>query len=153
MPFGVGGPRTFGAFTEVEVSVRSIAVLRVSVEPLEDACLIRAIGEFDSSTADLLRSPLQAARADGVTALVDLAGVSFIDSAGLRVLLEAGAASDRHEWPWFIVRPSPAVLRLVEVSRTASRLPLVRAERTPAQASVVPLRAAERTRARRVVHQ
>jgi anti-sigma B factor antagonist len=137
----------------VEVSVRSIAVLRVTVEPLEEACLIRAIGEFDSSTAELLGSPLQAARADGLTTLVDLAGVSFIDSAGLRVLLEAAAASDRHEWPWFIVRPSPAVLRLVELSRTARRLPLVTPHGTPAQAPVVPLRAAERTGARRAVHQ
>jgi anti-sigma B factor antagonist len=135
--------------------VRSIAVLRVTVEPLEDACVIRARGEFDSSTAELLRSPLDAARTDGVTVLVDLAGVSFIDSAGLRVLLEAARASDRHEWPWFIVRPSPAVLRLVELSRTAPRLPLVTPQPVPvrAEASVVPLRAVERTAARRVVHQ
>jgi anti-sigma B factor antagonist len=135
--------------------VRSIAVLRVTVEPLEDACVIRARGEFDSSTAELLRSPLDAARTDGVTVLVDLAGVSFIDSAGLRVLLEAARASDRHEWPWFIVRPSPAVLRLVELSRTARRLPLVTPQPVPvrAEASVVPLRAVERTEARRVVHQ
>jgi anti-sigma B factor antagonist len=127
--------------------VRSIAMLRVTVEALEDACVIRARGEFDSSSAELLRAPLDAARADGVTTLVDLAGISFIDSAGLRVLLEAARASDVHEWPWFIVRPSGAVLRLVELSRTAPRLPLV----TPhpasgeARAAVVPLRAAERT--------
>jgi anti-sigma B factor antagonist len=135
--------------------VRSIAVLRVTVEPLEDACVIRACGEFDSSTAELLRSPLDAARTDGVTTLVDLAGVSFIDSAGLRVLLEAARASDRHEWPWFIVRPSPAVLRLVELSRTAPRLPLVTPQPPPvrAEAPVVRLRAAERTEARRVVRQ
>jgi anti-sigma B factor antagonist len=135
--------------------VRSIAVLRVTVEALEDACVIRASGEFDSSTAELLRSPLDAARMDGVTTLVDLAGVSFIDSAGLRVLLEAARASDKHEWPWFIVRPSPAVLRLVELSRTAPRLPLVTPQSVPvgAEATVVPLRAAEPPRARRAVHQ
>jgi anti-anti-sigma factor len=137
----------------VEVSVRSIAVLRVTVEALEDACVIRASGKFDSSTAELLRSPLQAARADGVTTLVDLRGVSFIDSAGLRVLLEAARASDRHEWPWFIVRPSPAVLRLVELSRTAPRLPLVTPQPSRAEARVVPLRVAEHTGARRAVHQ
>jgi anti-sigma B factor antagonist len=135
--------------------VRSIAVLRVTVEALEDACLIRARGEFDSSTAELLRSPLDAARTDGVTTLVDLAGVSFIDSAGLRVLLEAARASDKHEWPWFIVRPSPAILRLVELSRTAPRLPLVTPHpaRVVAGAAVVPLRPVERTGARRAAHQ
>jgi anti-sigma B factor antagonist len=135
--------------------VRSIAVLRVTVEALEDACVIRARGEFDSSTAELLRSPLDAARTDGVTTLVDLAGVTFIDSAGLRVLLEAARASDSHEWPWFIVRPSAAVLRLVGLSRTAPRLPLVTPQLVPvaAEARVVPLRAVERTGARRAAHQ
>jgi anti-sigma B factor antagonist len=132
--------------------VRSIAVLRVTVEALEDACVIRARGEFDSSTADLLRSPLEAARADGVTTLVDLAGVSLIDSAGLRVLVEAARASDKHEWAWFIVRPSSAVLQLVELSGSAPRLPLVLPQRgAPQGTPVVPLRGAEQPRRRRIV--
>jgi anti-anti-sigma factor len=109
----------------MEVAVRSLAVLRVSVEPLEDACVIRAAGELDFSTADRLRARLDAARADGVTTLVDLAGVNFVDAAGLRVLLDAARDSDKHEWPWFIVRPSSAVLRLIELAGAASRLPLV----------------------------
>jgi anti-sigma B factor antagonist len=134
--------------------VRPIAVLRVTVEALEDARVIRASGEFDSSTAELLRSPLEAARTDRVTTLVDLAGVSFMDSAGLRVLLEAARASNTHEWPCFIVRPSPAVLRLVGLSRTAARLPLVTAQPAPGgtRAPVVPLRAAERAAPQRAAH-
>jgi anti-sigma B factor antagonist len=113
---------------EWEVAVRPIAVLRVSVEPVEDARVIRATGELDFSTAGRLRAPLDAARADGVTTLVDLAGVSFVDSAGLRVLLDAARDSIEHEWPWFIVRPSSAVLRLIELAGAASRLPLVAPE-------------------------
>jgi anti-sigma B factor antagonist len=107
--------------------VRPIAVLRVTVEPMEDACVIRATGELDFSTADRLRAPLDTARTDGVTTLVDLAGVNFVDSAGLRVLLDAARDSNKHEWPWFIVRPSSAVLRLIELAGAASRLPLVAA--------------------------
>ena len=100
-------------------------LFRVTIEPLEDACRIRASGELDRSTADRLSSALDAARADGVTTLLDLSAVSFIDLAGLRVLLRSARAVDAHNWAWFIVRASGVVWRLVEVTGTTSRLPLV----------------------------
>ena len=102
-----------------------VPLLRVTVEPLEETCLIRASGELDRSTADRLSSALDAARADGVTALLDLSAVSFIDSAGLRVLLRSARAVDAYDWAWFIVQASSAVWRLVELSGTRSQLPLV----------------------------
>ena len=102
----------------------SLGLLRVTIEPLDEACLIRASGELDRSTADRLSSALDAARADGVTTLLDLSAVSFIDSAGLRVLLRSARAVDAHHWGCFIVRASSVVRRLVEVSGTTSRLPL-----------------------------
>jgi anti-anti-sigma factor len=105
--------------------VSSLGLLRVTIEPIDEACLIRASGELDRSTAERLSSALDAARADGVTTLLDLSGVSFIDSAGLRVLLRTAGAVDAHHWAWFIVRASSVVRRLVEVSGTTSRLPLV----------------------------
>jgi anti-sigma B factor antagonist len=105
--------------------VSPIPRFRVTVEPLEETCLIRASGELERSTADRLSSALDAARADGVTALLDLSAVSFIDSAGLRVLLRSARAIDAHDWAWFIVRASSAVWRLVELSGTRSQLPLV----------------------------
>jgi anti-anti-sigma factor len=103
----------------------SLSRLKITIEPLAEACLIRATGELDRSTADGLRAALDAARADGVTTLLDLSAVSFIDSAGLRVLLRSAGAVDAHHWGCFIVRASSAVRRLVEVSGTTSRLPLV----------------------------
>jgi anti-anti-sigma factor len=104
--------------------VRSLARFRVSIEQLGEACLIRVIGDLDLSTADRLGSALDAARADGVTTLVDLSAVNFIDSAGLRVLLRSAEAVDAHRWDWRIVRASSAVWRLAEVSGTTSVLPL-----------------------------
>ena len=109
----------------------SLALFRVTIEPLEDACLIRVSGELDLSTADRLSSALDAARADGVSTLLDLSAVSFMDSAGLRVLLRSARSVDAHNWPWFIVWASRAVWRLIEVSGTASRLPLVARPESP----------------------
>ena len=123
----------------------SLALFSVTIEPLEDACLIRARGELDLITADRLSSALDAARADGVTTLLDLSAVSFIDVAGLRVLLRSARAVDTHNWAWFIVRASDVVWRLVEVSGTTSRLPLVAASESPER--VATLRTAARRRA------
>ena len=100
-------------------------LFRVTVEPLEDACLIRASGELDRTTADRLSSALDAARADGVTALLDLSAVSFIDTAGLRVLCCSARAFDAYDRAWFIVGASSAVWRLIELSGSRSLLPLV----------------------------
>lgn len=116
-----------------------VPLFRVTVEPREETCLIRASGELDRSTADRLSSALDAARADGVTALLDLSAVSFIDSAGLRVLLRSARAVDAHDWAWFIVRASSAVWRLFELSGTRSQRPLVA---PPSSTRIAPLKTA-----------
>jgi anti-sigma B factor antagonist len=105
--------------------VSPVPLFRVTVETLEKTCLIRASGELDRSTVDRLSSALDAARADGVTALLDLSAVSFMDTTGLRVLLRSARAADAHDWALFIVQTSSAVSRLIELSGTGSQLPLV----------------------------
>lgn len=104
--------------------MRSLARFSVTIEPLGDSCVIRVSGDLDLTTADRLGSALDAARADGVTTLVDLSAVNFIDLAGLRVLLRSAQAVDAHPWAWCIVRASRAVWRLAELSGTTSLLPL-----------------------------
>jgi anti-anti-sigma factor len=105
--------------------MRSRPVFHVTVEAVEDACVIRPVGELDMSTVERLRLPLEAARSDGCTTLLDMSAVRFIDSHGLRVMLEAAQAGEQCGWAWFVVRPSAPVRRLVEITGTAGRLPLV----------------------------
>ena len=105
-----------------------IPALRITVESLEDAYVIRAAGEIDMDTADSLRSELDAARAARLTTLLDLSQVSFIDSSGLHVMLDAAGWVDAEGWPLFIVRPSPVVLHLLELTGTERMLPVVHAE-------------------------
>jgi anti-anti-sigma factor len=100
-------------------------ILRVTVEPLEDARLIRAAGEVDLSSVAVLRRELDAARAEAVTVLLDLSGVTFIDSSGLHLLLRASHSSAVSDWAFFVVRPSEPVLRLIELSGTADLLTVV----------------------------
>jgi anti-anti-sigma factor len=100
-------------------------LLRITVEPLEDARLIRAAGEIDLSSVAALRRELDAARAEAVTVLLDLSGVTFIDSSGLHLLLHASHSSAVSDWDFFVVRPSESVLRLTELSGTADLLTVV----------------------------
>jgi anti-anti-sigma factor len=71
--------------------------LPVTVEPVEEARLIRVAGEIDYGNADHLRRHLDDARLEGDTTLLDLAKVEFMDSAGLEVLLlvDATGTADR----------------------------------------------------------
>jgi anti-anti-sigma factor len=100
-------------------------VLSITVETVQEARLVRVAGEVDASTAGELRRHVRAAREERVTLLLDLSEVRFMDSTGLRVLLDASRASAHTGWSFFIVRPSATVQRLIELTATAAALALV----------------------------
>ena len=100
-------------------------LFHVTAEPLEDAIILRATGEIDLSTVDVLRREVDTARERAATVLLDVSGVTFIDSSGLHLLLEASHSSAVSDWGFFVVRPSRAVQRLIDVSGTADLIMLV----------------------------
>jgi len=83
-----------------------------------DGALI-LVGEIDSYTAPALAERL----ANGPKVLtVDLAGVTFIDSSGLRILVEAHRARIDADASLTLRSPSAAVQRLLEISGLSSHL-------------------------------
>jgi anti-anti-sigma factor len=100
-------------------------LLRVTVEPLEDAFLIRVAGEIDLSTVPKLQRELDTARDEATTVLLDLSDVTFIDLTGLHLLLAASRDSAGSEWGFFMVRPSEVVQRLIALSRSADVLTII----------------------------
>ena len=100
-------------------------LLHIAVEPVEHARLIHAAGEIDMSTVAQLRRELDAARDQAAAALLDLRDVTFIDSSGLHLLEDASRSSALTDWPFFIVRPSETVRRLIELTGTRDVLHLV----------------------------
>jgi anti-anti-sigma factor len=67
--------------------------LEITIERLESAVVIHAAGPVDSTTAPSLQEPLlHAAESPGGALHVDLAQVSYLSSAGMRVLLLAAKA-------------------------------------------------------------
>lgn len=70
-----------------------MAELEVTLEQLESIVILHAAGPVDSTTAASLEQPLlHAAESPSGTVQLDLAQVSYMSSAGLRVLLLAAKA-------------------------------------------------------------
>jgi anti-sigma B factor antagonist len=77
------------------------------------------VGEIDSYTAPALARRLAS---EPKVLVVDLAGVSFIDSSGLRILVEAHQARIDYDASLTLRSPSAAVQRLLEISGLSSHL-------------------------------
>ena len=98
--------------------------LEVVTESVGEGCRISAKGEVDIGTAPGLASALEAAEASGAVAIVlDLSGVTFIDSTGLSVLVRGALRSE--EGNRLSIVASPSVDRVVDLTGLRDRLPLV----------------------------
>ncbi len=80
--------------------------------------VIRVSGEVDLSNAERFEEAIQLACTDGGdrNVLVDLSELSFIDSTGLRVLIEATRNSRSNGDQLHFRGPSPQVRRILEVT-------------------------------------
>ncbi|MEP7202305.1 MAG: STAS domain-containing protein [Ilumatobacteraceae bacterium] len=79
-------------------------------------------GEIDAHTAPLLAAAMSDLPTGVVT--VDVAGVSFMDSSGLRVLIEAASRAREGGGDLSIAHPTSGIARLVEISGLGGQLRL-----------------------------
>ena len=75
--------------------------------------VLEVVGEIDASTAGQLSEAIDEREGDVV---IDVAGVSFIDSSGIRALISSQQAIEARSSKLTIRNPSPAVLRLFQLS-------------------------------------
>src|SRR4051812_34035363 len=87
-------------------------------------------GEVDAHTAPALASTMS--KLPGGTITIDVAEVSFMDSSGLRVLMDVTTRARQAGGDLVVARPTPAIVRLVEISGLADQL---RLEPDPADGS------------------
>jgi anti-sigma B factor antagonist len=92
---------------------------KVTLEPRASSIRVVVAGELDIATVPEL-SPHVTAGDDGDAVILDLAAVTFIDSTGLRLLIEAHAALGER----LRIVPSPACERLFEITGVRDRLPI-----------------------------
>src|SRR4051794_33188550 len=99
---------------------------RVSRERLDDDVVVVACeGEIDLLTADDVQREAVAAAGEGRVVVLDLREVSFMDSSGLRVLVELQRGADRDGTSLAVVPGSDELRRLFDLSGMTSRLTLL----------------------------
>jgi anti-sigma B factor antagonist len=100
--------------------------LRCEVVPEREAVRVRPVGTLDMATAPLLESKLAELRTAGFRDLiVDLRGLDFMDSTGLRLVLRWDAAARADGFQVGFVPGSPQIQRVFEVTGTAEHVPFL----------------------------
>ena len=92
----------------------------VRVESRNGVARVAAIGELDLGTASTLGDQLIEVERDGVrNVMLDLRDVSFVDSSGLRVILQAWQRAQSNGHRFVVVGVSQAARRLCDITGTA----------------------------------
>ncbi|MDX8140621.1 STAS domain-containing protein [Lentzea sp. BCCO 10_0061] len=100
------------------------ALLKVESERLPNAVVLRAEGEVDSYTADLLRAKLSEAFGVGLPVVLDLSHVEFFASIGLSALVEFHQRGEDSGIPLRLVSPRGSVLRALKATTLNETLDL-----------------------------
>ncbi len=88
----------------------------LTIRPIDGGAAL--VGEIDAHTAGRLTQAFD----DPGDLVLDLSGVEFVDSSGLRVLIELHQNCSQAGGAVVLRTPSPAVRRLLEVSGVADYL-------------------------------
>ena len=92
-------------------------IFSVRTESRNDVCCVRLAGEMDMAAVPILQNELTALGAAPANLLIDLSGLKFVDSSGLKYLIElhqGQSADDTIE----LIDPSDQVSRLIELTGT-----------------------------------
>src|SRR3954453_9136867 len=106
----------------------------ISTTEIDGRVHVTLRGELDIATAPELEQLVNERIDSGQEVVVDLRGLEFMDSSGIRVLVAAHARAGRSGARVVVVRPAPssAVAKIVEVSGLDGELNLLD---DPAQAA------------------
>ena len=99
---------------------------RCEVAYERDRAYIRAVGELDVATVQTLKDALAAVRDAGFRKwTIDLSRLEFMDSSGMRCILESHAQAAREGCSIAVISGPPAVQRIFELTETQTHLPFV----------------------------
>jgi anti-sigma B factor antagonist len=103
--------------------VRSFSV---ETDSLGDGTVVSLSGDLDLSTAKRAEQAIEdAEKASPPLLVIDLRGLSFMDSTGLRVVVSADKRATRSNRRLVIVQGPAAVRRVFEITRLDERLTIV----------------------------
>jgi anti-sigma B factor antagonist len=99
---------------------------RCEISREHDHARVLPVGELDMATTPALKAELDALRTAGVRRLtLDLRSLEFMDSTGLRCILEYDAEARQDGFTLGLIPGPRAVQRVFEVTDTRAYLPFV----------------------------
>jgi anti-sigma B factor antagonist len=91
----------------------------------ENVVVVTLRGDLDLATSAGVTARLAEHRDAQVPVILDLDTLNFIDSSGLRVILQAVEDSRREGWSFRVTAGSEPVRRLLDAAGLAGRLPVI----------------------------
>lgn len=92
---------------------------RLTITKPDGDAVVLVEGELDAYSAPVLEAAIS--EHTDADLRLDLSGVSFIDSTGIRVVVTADNRLREHDHRLVVVHPSPAVLRLLQLTSLDER--------------------------------
>jgi anti-anti-sigma factor len=93
------------------------AALELSDERLDSAVILKATGRIDMTTSDAFRERVLALLGGDLPLVIDLSGVDYVSSAGLRALMIASKQAHSAAKKLALAALQPVVLEIFEISR------------------------------------
>ena len=100
-------------------------LLRLTLDLEDDVVRLALAGELDVCTAKAVRAQLDALEPGFSRLVVDLRRLTFMDSTGVRLLLDVHDAAGRDGHELVVVNGSRPVARVLELTGVDRLLPLV----------------------------
>src|SRR5215208_6335192 len=97
----------------------------VSVEQAGDAYVVAPTGELDLETVEEVRAALDARPPDCHALALDLRGLTFCDTSGMRLVVEMSQRAEEHGLRFAVVRGCDDVQRIFGLAKLDGRLPFV----------------------------
>lgn len=104
----------FARMTDARLTIESVAA--------SDSSTLALSGEIDPQTTDQLDAAIDGALGTSAHLVLDLAGVTFIDSAGLRSLIRAHRLTSESSGSLVLRAPRPSTLRVLEITGLTDEL-------------------------------
>lgn len=87
------------------------------------AVVLALAGELDFGTMEAVQQRLRELRKEGRPVVLDLDGLTFMDSTGIRLVLTAVEDAQAGGWSFRVTRGSAPVRQLLDAARVSDRLP------------------------------
>jgi anti-sigma B factor antagonist len=89
----------------------------------DGSTIVALSGELDFGTVGQVQARLAELRDERAPTLLDLDGLTFMDSTGIRLVLTACEDAQRGDWSFRVTRGSERVRRVLEAAQVIDRLP------------------------------